>query len=33
MELPQREDHNVTVDVLATWLNHPLGELALNQLV
>ncbi|QDK79322.1 heme-degrading domain-containing protein [Spirosoma sp. KCTC 42546] len=28
--LPQREDHNVLVDVLATWLNHPIRELALD---
>ncbi|GAB4013439.1 heme-degrading domain-containing protein [Spirosoma migulaei] len=28
--LPQREDHNVLVDVLATWLNHPIHELALD---
>ena len=33
MELPQREGHHVIVDVLATWLNRPLGELALSQLV
>ena len=28
--LPQREDHNVIVEVLATWLNRPLSELALR---
>ena len=28
--LPQREDHNVIVEVLATWLNRPLSELALT---
>ncbi|WP_157584455.1 heme-degrading domain-containing protein [Spirosoma arboris] len=28
--LPQREDHNVIVEVLATWLNCPLSELALS---
>lgn len=28
--LPQREDHNVLVDVLATWLNRPVHKLALD---
>ncbi len=27
--LPQREDHNVIIEVLASWLNHPVSELAL----
>lgn len=28
--LPQREDHNVIVGVLATWFNRPVGDLALD---
>ncbi len=28
--LPQREDHNVIVDVLASWLNRPHNEVALS---
>ncbi|GAB2540049.1 heme-degrading domain-containing protein [Spirosoma aerophilum] len=28
--LPQREDHNVIVEVLANWLNQPVSELALD---
>jgi uncharacterized protein (UPF0303 family) len=31
--LPQREDHNVIVDVLATWLNRPISEVALSATV
>jgi uncharacterized protein (UPF0303 family) len=30
--LPQREDHNVVVEVLANWLNQPLSELALDNM-
>ena len=28
--LPMRDDHNVIVEVLATWLNRPISELALG---
>ena len=28
--LPMRDDHNVIVEVLATWLNQPLSDLALG---
>lgn len=28
--LPMRDDHNIIVEVLATWLNQPVGELVLG---